>query len=775
MSGLDLQRILHRILAEAAQISGCSHVKVLLVDREAGVLRVGALQGTAMSGGDRLPLGRGHSGIVAATGRPLFSDDCPNDPRNAYAARDRELGIVTYLGLPIKSRDEVIGVLTFNTTAPRHYTPDEVAYLTSFANQAAIAIENARLHETAVRQAQQLGTLNELTAALTTALDTQTAAGEILGAVQFLIPGAVGRLWEWAGEENVLRLLAAAGLRHPEGGRAPTFRPGEGLAGIAAATRQPVTSREVGRDPRFLNHAWAAAEGLVSCIVLPLIYRDRVTGVLAIYMREAHEFTDEEVRLLISFAAQAAITLENARLHSAAVRRGEQLEALLRATRSVMSDLDLQSILDRIVTQAAQMAGTPHVTVMFVDKAAQVLRVAALAGDPVPAGFVIPLGQDLSGLVAQTGQPVFSADSPNDPRNLLADRDRELGFVTYLGLPIKIRDEVIGVLTFDATAPRHYAPTEVAYLESFAAQAAIAIEKARLYQEIRQHAATLDQRVTERTRELDEARAHAEEASRHKSEFLANMSHELRTPLNSIIGFSQLLQEEYAGPLTEKQGRYLGHIRQAGQHLLELVNDVLDLAKVEAGKLRLQCEALPVAAILEDVSVIARALASKKGQAFEVQVEPALPSLRADPVRFQQICLNLLSNAMKFTPSEGRITLTARCVKAEPESRGAGAQGSRGDSQESPEPPSPPAPQQFLEIRVQDTGIGIKPDDLSRLFHEFTQLEVAVTKHHEGTGLGLALTKRLVELHGGWIRAESEGEGRGSTFTVMLPFEGPAA
>jgi PAS domain S-box-containing protein len=605
MSGLDLQGILDRILAEAAQISGCSHVKVLLVDREAGVLQVGALQGTAMSTGDRLPLGMGHSGIVAATGQPLISEDCPNDPRNAYAKRDGELGIVTYLGLPIKSRDEVIGVLTFNTTTPRHYTPHDVAYLTSFADQAAVAIENARLH-------------------------------------------------------------------------------------------------------------------------------------------------------------------------SAAVRRGEQPEALLRATRSVMSGLDLQSILNRIVTEAAQMAGTPHVSVMLVDKATQVLRVAALAGTPMPDGFSVPLGMDLSGLVAQTGQPVFSADSPNDPRNLLAERDRDVGFVTYLGLPIKVRDEVLGVLTFDSTAPRHYTPDEVAYLTSFADQAAVVIENARLYVETRQYAATLEERVQERTRELEEARAQSEEASRHKSEFLANMSHELRTPLNSIIGFSQLLQEQYAGPLTDKQARYLGHIYQAGEHLLELVNDVLDLAKVEAGKLTLQCEALTVAAILEDITVIARTLGNKKDQTFEVQVEPALPPLRADPVRFKQICLNLLSNAVKFTPRGGRITLTARLVTGE--SWGAeaptGYPGSRGAVEGSPRPPSSSAPLQFLEIRVTDTGIGIKPDDLSRLFQEFTQLEVAATKRHEGTGLGLALTKRLVELHGGGTWAESEGQGQGSTFTVILPFGG---
>jgi signal transduction histidine kinase len=236
-----------------------------------------------------------------------------------------------------------------------------------------------------------------------------------------------------------------------------------------------------------------------------------------------------------------------------------------------------------------------------------------------------------------------------------------------------------------------------------------------------------------------------ENASRHKSEFLANMSHELRTPLNSIMGFSEVLKGETVGPLTPKQARYLGHIHQSGKHLLQLINDILDLSKVEAGKFVLEPQALPVATTLEDILVIARGLAHQKAQSIELEIEPDLPPLQADPVRFKQILFNLLSNAVKFTPEQGQITLVARRASAGGE---------------------------LLELRVTDTGIGIKAEDLPRLFQEFVQLEAAATKRYEGTGLGLALTKRLVELHGGRIRAESAGEGRGSTFTVVLPIQG---
>jgi signal transduction histidine kinase len=225
----------------------------------------------------------------------------------------------------------------------------------------------------------------------------------------------------------------------------------------------------------------------------------------------------------------------------------------------------------------------------------------------------------------------------------------------------------------------------------------------------------------------------------------------------------------------------MGHIHQGGKHLLQLINDILDLSKVEAGKFVLQPEALPVAATLEDILVIARGLANKKAQEIQADIAPDLPPLNADPVRFKQILFNLLSNAVKFTPNAGTISVRARRVPAgagETEKRGTGETEKQG-----PIEPSAPIPRfadspiptepDFLEISIQDTGVGIKPEDLPRLFQEFVQLETTQAQKHEGTGLGLALTKRLVELHGGRICAASEGEGCGSTFTVLLPFGGP--
>ncbi len=624
--------------------------------------------------------------------------------------------------------------------------------------------ENARQLEATRHRAQQLAALNELTRTLTTALDPQTVAKAILEAAQTLIPGAAGRLWEQVGDGDAHRLVAGIGLQEPESGGTRLIRPGEGMIGIAVATRQPVISQDVTCDPRFINQAWATTECLVSCVMLPLVHAVQVRGVLALYTRAPHDFTEEEVSLLQSFAGQAVIALENARLHSAALRRGAELEALLRATRTVMAGLDLQEMLSRIVGEAAQIAGTPHAKVLLVDRDAQVLRLGAVAGRPsaILEALRLPLGTGLSGIVAASGQPLYVPECQHDPRNVYTDQDRELGLVTYLGLPIMIRDEVMGVLTFNTTHPRQYSPDELAYLASFAAQAAIAIQNARLYQETQQHALTLDARVRERTAEL-------EKALRVKAQFLANMSHELRTPLNFILGFAQLVQGGSAGPLTPKQAGYLDRIQQGGKRLLELVNDILDLSLVETGKSRPQLEAVPVAPLVQEVLALVAVQATQKRLEVITELDPGVPIVVADRRKLGQILTNLVGNAVKFTPEGGRITVTSRRVAGDCrlpiadcqlEEPGDPNRKSQIENRQSAE---------WVELAVEDTGIGIKPEDLERIFQGFEQVDASDTRKYGGAGLGLALVRTLVEFHGGRVWAESAGPGQGARFVVRLP------
>ncbi len=273
--------------------------------------------------------------------------------------------------------------------------------------------------------------------------------------------------------------------------------------------------------------------------------------------------------------------------------------------------------------------------------------------------------------------------------------------------------------------------------------------------------------ITERNRmehELREAFARAEAASTTKSQFLANMSHELRTPLNSIIGFSEILADKLFGPLNEKQQQYVGNIQLSGRHLLLLINDLLDLAKIEAGKLQLDEERIMVAALVRDSVVLARGTAERKGVALEVAPVDTGLVARLDPVRAKQIIYNLLSNAVKFTPKGGRVTLRAEKVKAPTCPARGGPPGAV---------PGAPLEGEWLRLTVADSGIGIAAKDLERIFAEFEQVDSTYARQQEGTGLGLALTRKLAELHGGGIWAESPGAvNRGSTFFVLLPVEG---
>jgi signal transduction histidine kinase len=315
---------------------------------------------------------------------------------------------------------------------------------------------------------------------------------------------------------------------------------------------------------------------------------------------------------------------------------------------------------------------------------------------------------------------------------------RREGIVSSLVVPIPLQGKTIGLLYVANRRATNFTRGDQEVLSRLAAQAAVAIENARLYAQVSRYADELEAKVAARTQELQEANRQLEAASRHKSEFLANMSHELRTPLNAIMGFSEVLLERMFGELNEKQAEFVQDVLGSGRHLLALINDILDLAKVEAGRMDLQLAPVNLPLAIESAVSLIRERAGRQGISLSVTADETLGEFVADERKVRQILLNLLSNAVKFTPDGGRVETTA--VRA-------------GD---------------WVEIAVRDTGIGIAPEDQAAVFEEFRQVGGHHTQTREGTGLGLALAKRFVELHGGTIRVQS-AVGQGSTFTFTLP------
>ena len=294
------------------------------------------------------------------------------------------------------------------------------------------------------------------------------------------------------------------------------------------------------------------------------------------------------------------------------------------------------------------------------------------------------------------------------------------------------------------------------------------IYKALIHENLKKPLALLFRDLQEEKKNLSEANARLSEVSRAKSDFLANMSHELRTPLNSTIGFSEILQDELYGKLNEQQKEYVNDINSSGNHLLNLINDILDLSKVESGKMELELDRFSVRNVLNASMTMLREKAMKHTIKLDLEIAPeADTEIEADERKFKQIMFNLLSNAVKFTPEGGSVSVQARRCRMQDTGY------SIKESDIVPRESCLVNPDtDFVEISVEDTGIGIKPGDIPKLFREFTQLESAYTKQHEGTGLGLALTKRLVELHGGRIWVESKF-GKGSRFTFTIPVGQP--
>jgi signal transduction histidine kinase len=440
------------------------------------------------------------------------------------------------------------------------------------------------------------------------------------------------------------------------------------------------------------------------------------------------------------FLGQSALAIERARLLQDVRERNDALAALGEIARAVSASLDVDTTLRAVSAYAVQLTRSDSASLFLYDEAQD--RSEVCASHNTPEDYLRAIeSHHPTGRSGVTQEPAFGLSliakvvrerAPMQIPNVEADtrqRNRDLylrwGYRALLGVPVVHGSRVVGALCVRRKRAGEFSQREVELVTMFARQAAVAIVNARLFSELQEKASQL------------------EVVSRHKSQFLASMSHELRTPLNAIIGFSEVLLDPDMGPFPpEEQREFVGNILTSGRHLLRLINDILDLSKVEAGKMEHHPEPVNLPEVAEGVVATLKTLATKKQLRVETDFPAHLPLVWADPPRLKQILYNLLSNAIKFTPGGGCVSVAARSLSA--------------------------APQQFLEVSVTDTGVGIPAEDLERIFMEFEQVVDTTLPRQEGTGLGLPLVKKFVELHGGTIRASSS-PGQGSAFVFTIP------
>jgi PAS domain S-box-containing protein len=559
-------------------------------------------------------------------------------------------------------------------------------------------------------------------------------------------------------DSNSLLLKAGVGWKEGFIGRALAEASADSQAGYTLLSSGPVIVEDIGEETRFKPSPLLQEHQVVSGMSVIIYGQKNPFGVLGAHTTRLRAFTEDDAHFLQAVANVLATAIENTRLHAETQRRAEQLAVLHELDRAITTSLRLTDIYHAFAQHAVRLLDYDRTSIALLE--GEQMRITYLAGKnkdqtDLPVDTVLPYQGSAVGWVVAQGQPLLRHNIPADTRFTEDEHLIAGGIQSSMIMPLRVKGQVIGTWNIDQEQVGAYSPDDLDIAQSMADQLAIAIENARLFQKARQEIAErqraevaleeeralLAQRVAERTMDLMAANEELARAARLKDEFLASMSHELRTPLTAVLGMVEVLKMEAYGPLTKKQQHSIDVIEESGRHLLDLINDILDLSKIEADRLDLSIGPVAVDTVCQSSLQFIKQTAHQKDIKVSFSPDNAVSVLQADERRFKQILVNLLSNAVKFTPEGGEVGLEIV-----------------GDTT-----------QQKAHLTIWDTGIGISPEDLERLFEPFVQLDSKLARQYSGTGLGLALVSRMVKMHDGDISVESE-VGQGSRFTVSFPW-----
>jgi signal transduction histidine kinase len=666
------------------------------------------------------------TGWVLKHRTPVTCQDVLQDGRFPLT-RERYLaaGIRSYVILPLVAKGEVLGALNLGSLTANRFGDKEINILSPIAEILSLAVDNSRLYEESQRREEIQKLLKELSQDITS-LNIDSLLKKLTEKVREILKVDVSDVRVFEAGRWILR-----GVSGIDPDLIPSARTGTamGRSGWIIEHRRPLVIPDAAQEQNLPSGETIRSLGLRAYLAVPLFSRGgEVIGVLRALSYQPREFIPEEVDLLQQLANGAAIALENARLLEEARQKSLHLETLIKVNRDVASLLKRDLLLPSIANEARRFLNVDGASFRLVEGRSLVRAGYAGDEDLLALTPVMPLGESITGKIVRENRVIAVKNVRDD--SVMVEKHRKIlsqsGYCSFLGVPLRLGQRVIGTINLYSKQEREFRPDEIQMITAFADQTAIAVENARLFEEVQHKSGEL------------------EDAFRTKTDFLNTMAHELRTPLNVVIGTQQLLVDGSYGNLSDEQSKALERIGRYAQDLLSLINEILDLVRLDARKVPVHTSEFSVREITDDLELSFAPLAREKGLALKFDIGAGIPSLKSDRSKVREILQNLLANAVKYT-EKGEIELRVSL------------QNSNG---------IPPGSR--ISWSVRDTGIGIDESDLPRLFEPFYMADGVDRRKYPGTGLGLSIVKRLVELLDGDIKIQSE-LGKGSTFTVSFP------